>query len=182
MVLGQKYRDSSSRLISTNSASRPICARCVALRTECVYEAQQGESRWAALRRTSDGLESQRDELREIVAYLRSQPESEALEVFHRLRNQGQNDSLTAILQWIRARGTSAQAFGGPDGSTSRTQQLPPLRTMVNMQNMQPSHAARGSNHDMRSQSLTSDGSGSSRSYESSASGEDGTAVQSGAA
>lgn len=70
---------------------RPSCSRCQSLHTDCTYEAEEGESRWSALRRRNQILETERSELRELLSFLQSRPEAEALEIFDRIR-RGQED------------------------------------------------------------------------------------------
>lgn len=78
--------------------SRPACSRCQALHTECGYNAEEGESRWSALRRRNRTLERERDEARDLIAQLHSRPELEAQEIFHRLRTTSHSDNLGAFI------------------------------------------------------------------------------------
>jgi hypothetical protein len=66
--------------------NRPVCSRCQTLHTECSYDTERGESRWSAIRRRNRVLEIERDEARELIAQIRSRPESEAQEIYRRIR------------------------------------------------------------------------------------------------
>lgn len=145
----------------TDIHSRPACSRCQALDTECVYEAEEGESRWSALRRKTKDIQGERDELREILAYLQSQPEADAYELLHRLRSSSAPDDLPSILQQIRERRSSTSTPTAAGGQT----RLPPIRSLL--EGSEASTSLPGSGQ-LRRTSLASDGSSS---YESSLSG-----------
>ncbi|KAK3074868.1 hypothetical protein LTR53_002322 [Teratosphaeriaceae sp. CCFEE 6253] len=80
---------------------RPTCSRCRTLHTDCAYEAEEGESRWSALRRRNKLLETERTELRELISYLQTSPEPEARDIFQRIRSGGP-DHVFALLRQIR--------------------------------------------------------------------------------
>ncbi|KAL1582856.1 hypothetical protein WHR41_08668 [Cladosporium halotolerans] len=81
---------------------RPSCSRCKALHTDCEYNAEAGESRWSALRRKSNMLERERDEARELVAALHSRTESEAQDIYNRVRSSTFSDDMGALIQEVR--------------------------------------------------------------------------------
>jgi hypothetical protein len=143
---------------------RPTCSRCQALRTECVYEAQEGESRWSALRRRKRDVEADRDDLRELLGFLQQRPEAEALDIFHRIRTSGFDD-LLRLIRYARDAGQavpSNQLSMNP--APADQQRLPPIQSIFNLsgpsqQQTQPgpSNPGRG-----RMLSMSSDGSGES--------------------
>ncbi|KAK3075023.1 hypothetical protein LTR53_002058 [Teratosphaeriaceae sp. CCFEE 6253] len=134
---------------------RPTCSRCRTLHTDCAYEAEEGESRWSALRRRNKLLETERTELRELITYLQTSPEPEARDIFQRIRSGGP-DHVFALLRQIReghapnemhhmAQKQSSQqpwqpppftqhASGSveitPSSNASVQQRLPPISTM----------------------------------------------------
>ena len=124
---------------------RPSCSRCQALRTECAYEAEEGESRWSALRRRNHILETERAEVRELISYLQSRPEPEAHEIFQRIRNGGYDD-VFELLRQLREGGLPSldRTFPGQPpaflhhassaSSVGAEQRLPPIRAMVEVQ------------------------------------------------
>jgi len=99
---------------------RPVCSRCQALRSECVWEAEEGESRWSALRRRNQLLETERIELRELLSHLRSRPPPEAAEIYHRLRTLSDDEDILTILYQVR------------DGELSTTSPGPVTASIVN--------------------------------------------------
>ncbi|EMC92370.1 hypothetical protein BAUCODRAFT_286771 [Baudoinia panamericana UAMH 10762] len=120
--------------------ARPSCTRCQTLRTNCQYEAEEGESRWSALRRRNHILETERNELRELLGYLQSLSEPDAQELFHRIRNGGYEEVFTLVAQ-LRERDGVTQLNSLPrpppmlhQGSTSSSsgneQRLPPISVM----------------------------------------------------
>lgn len=108
----------------------------------------------------------ERDELREVLTFLQSQPEADALEIFHRIRSSSAPDSLASILQEIRERRSAASSDATPISIPGQTR-LPPIRSMLESQETirSPTGTAQ-----LRRASLASDGSGS---YDSSHSGYD---------
>ena len=105
-----------------------MCTRCQTLHTECLYEAEEGESRWSALRRRSHQLEQERDDLREILSWLLVRPEQEAQEALQRIRGTGYDELLGAARQ---ARGIRTGAMAPQAGPSSLEQRLPSIRTLV---------------------------------------------------
>ncbi|TKA61908.1 hypothetical protein B0A55_12449, partial [Friedmanniomyces simplex] len=121
---------------------RPSCSRCHTLRTECIYEAEEGESRWSALRRRNQILETERTEMRELITYLQTRPEPEAQEIFQRIRSGGPDD-IFALLRQLREGNASSPMQETPSqhrmeltqpepsySSNARDQRLPPISTM----------------------------------------------------
>ncbi|KAF2726255.1 hypothetical protein K431DRAFT_4979 [Polychaeton citri CBS 116435] len=89
---------------------RPACSRCIALKTDCAYQTEDGESRWSALKRKNTELsgkatelESERDELRELVSQLQARPEYEAQEILDRIRRCSQYHEVFDIVRDLRA-------------------------------------------------------------------------------
>lgn len=115
---------------------RPFCTRCRTLRTECTYEAEEGESRWSALRRRNQILETERSELHELVSYLQTRPESEAQEIFQRLRSGGPDDFFTLLRQLRESNASGSSQVVQP--------QRPPLLTHEHSSN---STSSNGSEH-----------------------------------
>lgn len=156
---------------NTMGHARPSCSRCQALRTNCVYEAQEGESRWSALRRRKRDVESDRDDMRELLSFLQTGPEAEALDIFHRIRANGFQD-LLRLIQHARADGQtiSSQHLPASPGP-SDSQRLPSIRSMLSnpmdTDTQPPQSADLPGTRQQRLPSLSSDGSGES--YQSSA-------------
>ncbi|KAK5710145.1 hypothetical protein LTR17_019148 [Elasticomyces elasticus] len=126
----------------TLNFNRPFCSRCVTLRTECTYEAEEGESRWSALRRRNQILETERSEIRELISYLQNRPEPEAQDIFQRLRNgPGPDDFFTLLRQLRQGSDTNPaemqqrpalthQASSASTSSNGSEQRLPPVSTL----------------------------------------------------
>lgn len=104
-------------------------------------------------------MKIERDELREILTFLQSQPEADALEIFHRIRSSSVQESWPTILQDIRERrsATSTGGTGTPSTNPNETR-LPPIRSMIGVPEVVTSPT--GSSQ-IRRASLASDGSGS---------------------
>nr|POE56338.1 hypothetical protein CFP56_50882 [Quercus suber] len=107
-----------------------------ALRTECIYEAEEGESRWSVLRRRNQMLETERADVRELFDYLQTRPDVEAHDVFNRIRHGGY-DEIFNVLQQLRHGGpapglsqmTYPQLLQRP-ASAAGENRLPPIHTM----------------------------------------------------
>ncbi|KAK5168106.1 uncharacterized protein LTR77_006674 [Saxophila tyrrhenica] len=112
---------------------RPVCSRCSALKTHCTYEAQEGESRWSALRRRKKDVESDKDDLTELLTYLRDAEEPEATDVFHQIRSSG-FDNILRVIRHARQDGhsiaTSPLSQAASPGM-SHQQRLPSIRSML---------------------------------------------------
>lgn len=171
-VPGQGVPSSYVPFLHTDSDFRPTCSRCQALRTDCVYEAEEGESRWSALRRHYKTMETERDDLREILTFLQSQPEPEALEILHHIRSSDTQESSSTILQMVRERRGSSHSYSAPSVIAGQTR-LPPIRTMIEASEATASPIGPGH---FRRTSLASDGSAAS--YQSSHSGYEPAASQ----
>lgn len=163
---GESVLQCKRRISWTDTAFRPVCSRCQALRTECIYEAEEGESRWSAIRRQNKAMESERDELREILQFLQSQPEPEALEIFHQMRSSDTPESMSTILQLVRERRPSSNTSSARPSIIGGQTRLPPIRTMLDASEAATSPTG---STDLRRASLASDGSGASYSSEHSA-------------
>lgn len=103
------------------------------MRTDCHYEAEEGESRWSALRRRNQILEAERDQLRELMGFVQSRSEPEAMDLFQRIRGSTYDD-LFFLLRQIKD-----GAMGIHPGMTptalpppgSADQRLPPIQTIL---------------------------------------------------
>ncbi|KXL41907.1 hypothetical protein M433DRAFT_362901 [Acidomyces richmondensis BFW] len=111
---------------------RPACSRCQALRTDCAYEAEEGESRWSALRRRNQILETERAELRELLSYLQSRPEAEAQDIFARIRNATGQEDVFAILRDYRDADSTTTGVAAPRLVPSLPHQMSSLSTGSN--------------------------------------------------
>lgn len=80
----------------------PACSTCQALDKECEYKTEAGESRWAALNRKNDTLETERDGVRGLLTLIRTLPEPEAQVIFHRIRLSTDSMDLGLLIQQIR--------------------------------------------------------------------------------
>jgi hypothetical protein len=79
---------------------QPVCGRCQSLDLECEYAIGPADkSRKAALQRRLGEVEDERDNLRELLNLIQTQPDDEAGEIFRRLRA---NRDPLIILQSIR--------------------------------------------------------------------------------
>lgn len=78
------------------------------LKTPCEYKAQEGESRWAALRRRKKDVEVDRDDLMELITYMQAAPEDDVLRIFHRIRANDFTD-LLRLIRHTREDGHSIQ-------------------------------------------------------------------------
>ncbi|EME83268.1 uncharacterized protein MYCFIDRAFT_215244 [Pseudocercospora fijiensis CIRAD86] len=137
---------------------RPACSRCQNLRTECQYEAEEGESRWSALRRRNQVLEQERDQVRELLAFVQARPEPEAQDIFQRIRTSNYDD-VFALLRQIKEGVIGLpphQAMGPlPPPATTGVDRLPPIQTILDVptRGMTPNHLS-------HSHSLSSEDSG----------------------
>lgn len=120
---------------------RPACSRCQNLRTECQYEAEEGESRWSALRRRNQILEQERDQIRELLAFVQMRPEPEALEIFQRIRTSSYDDIFTLLRQVqdnSYASQPNLQHTTMPPATSGSDQRLPPIQTILDVSSQQP--------------------------------------------
>jgi hypothetical protein len=78
--------------------NRPDCSRCQALHTKCGYNAEEGETRWSALRRRNRELERERDEARDLIAHMQSRPQPAAQEIFRHIRSYTHASDLGAFI------------------------------------------------------------------------------------
>lgn len=86
--------------ISKCNSKQPVCDRCQNLHLECEYAVGPADkSRKAALQRILGEVESERDDLRDLLNLIQTLPDDEAGEVFRRLRA---NRDPLMILQSIR--------------------------------------------------------------------------------
>ncbi|KAK2011984.1 hypothetical protein LZ32DRAFT_659266 [Colletotrichum eremochloae] len=69
--------------------TRPTCHRCSTHGFECEWDTEPETTRRQALLNRAEDLEKENEDLHELIRYLYSRPESEALEIFHRLRATG---------------------------------------------------------------------------------------------
>jgi len=103
------------------------------LKTPCVYEAQEGESRWSALRRRKKDVEGDRDDLTELITYMQGAPEEDALRIFHRIRANDFGD-LLRLIRHAREDGHSVQRnlVSQQDANEQHApQRLPSIRAML---------------------------------------------------
>lgn len=77
---------------------RAICSRCRALRTECSYNAEEGESPWSALRQRIRMLERKRDEARDLLSQIQSKPEIGAYEIYRCVRSRTPTGDMSALI------------------------------------------------------------------------------------
>ncbi|EME46540.1 hypothetical protein DOTSEDRAFT_51990 [Dothistroma septosporum NZE10] len=143
---------------------RPTCSRCQNLRTDCHYEAEEGESRWSALRRRNQVLEAERDQLRELMAFVQNRPETEAQDIFQRIRSST-HDDLFMLLRAIKDGAMNMQqpsanmtAMGVPSLPTAASgvdQRLPPIHAILDHQRRAspPTHLVH--NHSLSSEDST---------------------------
>lgn len=157
---------------------RPICSRCRALGTECIYDVKHGETRWAALKRQSSMVETERNQLFEILRFLQHAPDNEAAAALQRIRSVLDGD-WPVVLDYVRQRAgvqeaaqvaaatgtTTTTAYSTAAAATSFQTRLPPISTLF-----ETSEALERSNARQRDRGLSvgSDGStGSTASYSS---------------
>jgi hypothetical protein len=77
----------ASRFIKRQcDGQRPRCRKCLEQGIDCVYQAVQGETLSAALKRKYRAVEEQNAQYQELYSYIQSRPYQEALEIFHRIR------------------------------------------------------------------------------------------------
>lgn len=119
--------------------SRPTCSRCANLRTDCHYEAEEGESRWSALRRKNHLLEAERNDLRDILTSLQGSSEPEAIDLLHRIRTTPV-DVLPALLRQIRgetAAGIPQQQMPSHPMRLAENR-LPPIQAILDVSSRAP--------------------------------------------
>ena len=144
--------------------ARPTCSRCQNLRTDCHYEAEEGESRWSALRRRNQILEAERDQLRELMAFVQKRPEPEAQDIFQRIRTSSYDDLfmlLRAIkdgamnMQQLPATMTAMNVPSLPTAVSGVDQRLPPIHAILDhpRRTSPPAHLVH--NHSLSSEDST---------------------------
>lgn len=118
---------------------RPVCSRCQKLQVECIYNAEQGESRMSALRRKNSALERERDEAQDLITQIRSRPELEAQEVYRHIRENTHASDLGAFIH---------EATNALSDGTLQQQQQPSKqqhRRLQHQQQSQPQQSQRKS-------------------------------------
>ncbi|KAK4552575.1 hypothetical protein LTR86_010219 [Recurvomyces mirabilis] len=147
-----------AKVTTTDLPLRPSCARCMTLHTDCAYEAEEGESRWSALRRRNQILETERAESRELMHYLQTRPEHEAQDIFQRIRSGGYED-LSSLLRQVRQNDVQSPSemnyetiqqqrppfeqrisASSSGGSVGEQQRLPPIRSMFDVSDTHGHH------------------------------------------
>ncbi|KAK4627322.1 Nitrogen assimilation transcription factor nit-4 [Fulvia fulva] len=143
---------------------RPTCSRCQNLRTDCHYEAEEGESRWSALRRRNQILEAERDQLRELMAFVQNRPEAEAQDIFQRIRSSSYDDVfmlLRAIkdgamnMQQPPSAMTAMNVPGLPTAASGVDQRLPPIHAIFDHPRRPSPPAHLVHNHSLSSEDST---------------------------
>ncbi|OLN96914.1 Nitrogen assimilation transcription factor nirA 5 [Colletotrichum chlorophyti] len=82
------------------SGTRPTCWRCSTHDIECKWDTEPDTSRVVSMRRRAQELERENEELHELLRFLYTRPEEDALEIFRRLRASG--DALQ-VLKFVRS-------------------------------------------------------------------------------
>lgn len=147
---------------SLTTRDRPSCSRCQNLRTECQYEAEEGESRWSALRRRNQVLEQERDQLRELLNFVQTMPEPDAAEVFRHIRMSSYDD-VFILLRQIKEGIPAIQPNLGslpPPNTQGPEQRLPPIQAILGdtTRVMPPAHLTQShslSSEDSRGSSIS---------------------------
>ncbi|KAF2215574.1 hypothetical protein CERZMDRAFT_93979 [Cercospora zeae-maydis SCOH1-5] len=152
---------------------RPSCSRCQNLRTDCQYEAEEGESRWSALRRRNQLLEQERDHIRELLAFVQTRPEPEALDIFQRIRTSSYDD-IFLLLRQVREGAYGMQPGlqqqqqqqqqhmpPGPPPGNAIDHRLPPIQAILEVSSRQgvngPAHPHPNHAHLVQSHSVSSE-------------------------
>ncbi|CZT17490.1 uncharacterized protein RCC_03324 [Ramularia collo-cygni] len=133
---------------------RPSCSRCQNLRTDCQYEAEEGESRWSALRRRNQVLEAERDQVRELLAFVQTRPEPEAMDIFQRMR-QTHYDDVLILLRQIKENTMGMPPGMGPlPPQGTAAERLPPIQTILDVpgRGMTPVHPHLTHSHSLSSE------------------------------
>jgi hypothetical protein len=115
---------------------RPVCSKCESLGSECLYETEEGESRWAALRRRNVQLERERELLGESLEWMRDCPEVEALAVLERVRTTQFDkstapDTLIEVVQSFRRGRPHAPTMTQQAPYSQSEQRLPPINVLL---------------------------------------------------
>ena len=119
-----------------------------------MYEAEEGESRWAALKRRNQTVVQEREDLREVISWLVARPEQDALQAFHRIRSMDYGELLEAARQSRDNHGgTATQLVPSPT-----EQRLPSIRALIDVSGMDQPHGERSTRPGM-APSLPSEGS-----------------------
>lgn len=129
------------------------------MRTDCQYEAEEGESRWSALRRRNQVLEAERDQVRELLAFVQTRPEPEAMDIFQRMRQTHYDDVLLLLRQIKENTMGMPPGMGPPPPQGTAAERLPPINSILDVpgRGMTPVHP-----HLVHSHSLSSEDSRSS--------------------
>lgn len=90
-------------IISKCDREQPICGRCQSLNLDCEYAIGPSDtSRKAALQRQLGEVEIERNDLRDLLDLIQTQPDDEAAEIFRRLRKS--RDPLVTLRSIRQAR------------------------------------------------------------------------------
>lgn len=66
--------------------NRPRCARCVHRNSPCGYDVEPETTRVASLKRKHETAQGENEQLHQLFDFIRSRPETEAYEIFRRIR------------------------------------------------------------------------------------------------
>jgi len=118
------------------NGQRPVCSKCESLGSECLYETEEGESRWAALKRRNVQLEHERDLLGESLVWMRGCPESEALAVLGHFRDvpfdkSTAPDTFLDVVQTFRRGRLRSPAMTQQGSYATSEQRLPPINVLL---------------------------------------------------
>ncbi|KAL0940087.1 Nitrogen assimilation transcription factor nirA 5 [Colletotrichum truncatum] len=81
------------------SGERPSCHRCSQNELDCEWDTEPDTPRVVSIRKRKEELERENEDLHELLRFLHSRPEEEAVEIFKRLRESG--DALQ-VLDFVR--------------------------------------------------------------------------------
>jgi hypothetical protein len=118
------------------NGQRPVCSKCEALGSECLYETEEGESRWAALRRRNIQLERERELIGESLEWMRACPELEAHAALERIRTSQFDrntapDTFVNVVQTVRRERLLSPALSQQAPYAQTEQRLPPINVLL---------------------------------------------------
>lgn len=127
---------SCQRRKSKCDGQRPSCTRCLYLQSDCTYSAEQGESRWSALKRRCRSLEIERDAMDEVMKRIRNCSELEALTLFKRIRSTTLGgwtayEDIFSLLIAIRNENSQVASRSTTAAPSTNDQRLPPISMIL---------------------------------------------------
>jgi len=103
--------------------TRPSCNRCAKRGHVCEYDVEPDTSRSISMRRKNESLQSELDQLRTLLDYIRNRSEVESMEIYRRVRTAADPMDVVELLRGsdllLRNSGTDRDRTGGSETPAS---------------------------------------------------------------